>query len=132
MFYVFGYGSVGETKLIRRSSTLMWQYNFNFDQTIQTRAIFTSQPSCSRTLPPPNGGRVWLHVGYFLNTVFTVRKVLREYELNLSQQAVLCGRKCFMFMQHCYVVQFSLQGYCKFPAREMTPLFPDNERESKI
>lgn len=34
---------------------------------------------------PPNGGRVWLQVGYFLNTVFTVRKVLREYELNLSQ-----------------------------------------------
>ena len=32
-------------------------------------------------------------------------------------------------LQHCYVVQFALQGYCKFPAREMTPLFPDNERD---
>ena len=43
-------------------------------------------PSSSSSPPPPtHGGRVWLQVGYFLNTVFTVRKVLREYELNLSQ-----------------------------------------------
>ena len=40
MFYGLGCGSVGETKVIKRSSTLMWQYNFNYDQTIQTRANF--------------------------------------------------------------------------------------------